>query len=100
MASEDEISAPTRLVCGMLAGLIAQSMTYPIDVVRRRMQVGTPYRGILHAFTDIAKNEGVRKGLYKGLSMNWLKGPVSVSISFTVNDYLKGKMYKYYGKKS
>merc|ERR1712146_350007 len=83
------MGATNRLLCGMFAGLIAQSATYPIDVVRRRMQVGAPYKGILDAFTSIATKEGLRKGLYKGLAMNWLKGPIAVSISFTVNDWLK-----------
>jgi len=86
---EREIDAATRLVLGGFAGLVAQSATYPLDIVRRRMQVHQPpYRSIAAALTDIVRNEGWRT-LYKGLSMNWIKGPISVAISFNVNDYIK-----------
>ncbi len=69
-----EISTSYRLVCGGLAGLVAQSATYPLDIVRRRMQVQAhQYNGIWDAITQILSKEGWR-GVYKGLSMNWVKG--------------------------
>jgi hypothetical protein len=33
-----EVSVITKLVCGGLSGLVAQSLTYPLDVIRRRQQ--------------------------------------------------------------
>ncbi|MCO5570196.1 hypothetical protein L7F22_023914 [Adiantum nelumboides] len=40
LANEDgEISTVRKLSCGALAGSISQTLTYPLDVLRRRMQV-------------------------------------------------------------
>uniref|UniRef100_A0A3Q3KNU0 Solute carrier family 25 member 42 n=1 Tax=Monopterus albus TaxID=43700 RepID=A0A3Q3KNU0_MONAL len=79
-----------RLAFGACAGLIGQSASYPLDVVRRRMQTagvtGSSYRTILGTMREIVTGEGVICGLYKGLSMNWLKGPIAVGISFTTFD--------------
>jgi len=90
---EDEkaIGTITRLVCGATAGLVAQTATYPLDIVRRRMQVQgaqLEYNGVLDALQRIHAQEGVR-GLYKGVSMNWIKGPIAVAVSFTANDLIK-----------
>lgn len=33
------LTLPAKLLCGGLAGAIAQSFSYPLDVTRRRMQL-------------------------------------------------------------
>jgi solute carrier family 25 (mitochondrial phosphate transporter), member 23/24/25/41 len=64
-----------KLSCGALAGSISQTLTYPFDVLRRKMQVtgmkggGAKYNGALHALSVIVKTEGVQ-GLYRGLWPN------------------------------
>ncbi|GMT28506.1 hypothetical protein PFISCL1PPCAC_19803 [Pristionchus fissidentatus] len=77
-------SAPFLMIFGATAGLIGQSCSYPLDIVRRRMQTGRVPNGmgVLALLSHIAREEGIR-ALYKGLSMNWLKGPISVGVSFT-----------------
>lgn len=79
-----------RLVFGACAGLIGQSASYPLDVVRRRMQTagvtGHTYSTVLGTMREIVAEEGIVRGLYKGLSMNWVKGPIAVGISFMTFD--------------
>ena len=105
--TDAELPTMWRLGCGGLAGLLSQSATYPLDIVRRRMQVASAssqhthdYKGVIDALRKIAQSEGVARGLYKGLSMNWLKGPVAVAVSFTVNDTLKGKIRRWHNSDS
>ncbi|KAG8594877.1 hypothetical protein GDO81_001349 [Engystomops pustulosus] len=79
-----------RLLFGACAGILGQSASYPLDVVRRRMQTagvtGHTYSTILGTMKEVVSEEGLIRGLYKGLSMNWVKGPVAVGISFTTFD--------------
>ncbi|XP_029286345.1 mitochondrial coenzyme A transporter SLC25A42-like [Cottoperca gobio] len=89
-----------RLAFGACAGLIGQSASYPLDVVRRRMQTagvtGSSYGTILGTMREIIKNEGVIRGLYKGLSMNWLKGPIAVGISLSTFDMTHNLLLKFH----
>jgi len=50
---------------------------------------GGEYRGVGHALRSIYLFEGVANGLFKGLSLALLKGPVQSAIGFAVNDYAK-----------
>lgn len=58
------------LTAGAIAGMPAAYLTTPADVIKTRLQVearkgDTNYRGIVHAFTTIAREEGPR-ALFKG----------------------------------
>ncbi|KAK7057219.1 mitochondrial carrier domain-containing protein [Favolaschia claudopus] len=92
-------SVARKLTCGALAGSISQTLTYPFDVLRRKMQVtgmkssglGIKYTGAIDALQGIVRTEGVR-GLYRGLWPNLLKVAPSIATSFftyeLVKDYL------------
>jgi len=140
------------MIAGGVSGLVAQSMTYPLEVTRRRMQTigivptsgseaavailggavdtstaqtsiriaeehvliaptsrsgsitsasSGPYSNspsmtnkppsMYRTMRQLAKEQGIR-GFFKGVSMNWVKGPVAFSISFTTFDLVQGMM--------
>ncbi|GFO41740.1 mitochondrial coenzyme a transporter slc25a42 [Plakobranchus ocellatus] len=83
-----------RMYCGAIAGMVGQSASYPLDIVRRRMQTAcltghsVDYSSIMSTVRSVLAEEGAR-GMYKGLSMNWIKGPLAVGVSFSTFDTLK-----------
>ncbi|KAK3825409.1 MAG: mitochondrial carrier domain-containing protein [Benniella sp.] len=91
---ETSPSISRKLACGALAGSFAQTVTYPLDVLRRRMQV-TQMDGVSYKYSStwdgvkkIIKHEGVR-GLYKGMVPNYLKVAPAISISFVAYEQCK-----------
>lgn len=87
-----------KLACGALAGAISQTLTYPFDVLRRKMQVrgmgtalGPQYNGALHALVMIVRNEGVG-GLYRGIWANLLKVAPSIATSFFTYEFVKERI--------
>lgn len=84
-----------KLVCGSVAGLLGQTFTYPLDVVRRQMQVqrlsassSAELKGTMETLVMIMQKQGWKQ-LFSGLSINYLKVVPSVAIGFTVYDLMK-----------
>lgn len=64
----ESTSALETVVCGGTAGLVARFFIAPLDVLKIRLQLQSTerrYRGIVHGFRTIVREEGVR-GLWKG----------------------------------
>jgi solute carrier family 25 phosphate transporter 23/24/25/41 len=90
-----------NLLLGAIAGGTAALLTYPSDVVRRRIQllgsgsdmvqgmVGKPT--IAACVRAIVQKEGV-PGLYKGLNACLLKVMPSMAISFTIHEQLRHRL--------
>jgi len=84
---ETSPSSAAKLLSGALSGGLAQTCTYPLDVLRRRFQVNTmpgmgyQYTSLLGAIRQIMVQEGV-KGFYKGLTPNLLKVAPSMAANW------------------
>jgi len=76
-----------KLAAGAISGAVAQTCTYPFDVLRRRFQInsmsgmGFQYTSITHAIRTILAQEGIA-GLYKGIMPNLLKVAPSMASSW------------------
>lgn len=82
--------------CGAVSSTCGQLASYPLSLVRTRMQAqasvkGAPQLSMTDLFQNILTQEGV-PGLYRGLSPNLLKVIPAVSISYVVYEYMRKVM--------
>ncbi|OWF51841.1 graves disease carrier protein-like [Mizuhopecten yessoensis] len=87
---------PAKVVFGGIAGAMGQTLAYPLDVVRRRVQLARMLpdsdkyrRRWYQILIMIYKEDGVPRGLYRGMSINYLRGAPMYAVSFTMNEILK-----------
>jgi solute carrier family 25 protein 16 len=82
-----------ELTTGAVAGFVSQTVSYPLEVIRRRMQVG----GVIgdgHRMTmvevgkKIFQEKGYR-GFFVGLSIGWVKVVPMAATSFFVYERMK-----------
>lgn len=99
------VSPSTFFMTGALAGLCAQSVVYPLDVIRRRIQMDTV---TVTSAESAAKGTGVRlytwlamrsvvekegfRSLFAGILPTMLKVAPAVSISVVTRDAILGKL--------
>lgn len=90
-----QLRAGAELTSGAVAGLASQTASYPLEIIRRRMQVGGAV-GDGHRLTmaETAKRvflERGWRGFFVGLSIGYLKIAPLTATSFFV--YERGKYY-------
>ncbi|KAM7526476.1 hypothetical protein LguiA_016378 [Lonicera macranthoides] len=79
----------TSIATALVSAAIATLMCYPLDTVRRQMQMkGTPYKTFFDAIPGIVERDGLR-GLYRGFVPNALKTLPNSSIKLTTFDTIK-----------
>ncbi|ELW68318.1 Mitochondrial thiamine pyrophosphate carrier [Tupaia chinensis] len=82
-----------NLLCGSGAGVISKTLTYPLDLFKKRLQVGgfeqaraafgqvRSYRGLRDCAKQVLREEGAQ-GFFKGLSPSLLKAALSTGFMF------------------
>lgn len=100
LTHEEDLPIVIKLSCGSIAGAVAQTGTYPLDVVRRRMQMKGAtgelfkYNSTWHAFNVVVRTEGLG-GLFKGMWPNLLKVAPTIGIQFAVYEVSKTTLRNY-----
>jgi solute carrier family 25 protein 16 len=81
-----QLSGPFELLSGASAGLISQTVSYPLEIIRRRMQVG----GVVGDGHKLGIGETARRiwldrgwrGFFVGLTIGYMKVVPMVAVSF------------------
>nr|XP_033796441.1 graves disease carrier protein isoform X1 [Geotrypetes seraphini] len=84
-----------NLLCGGVAGAVAQTISYPLDVTRRRMQLAAILPDsdkcltMVQTLKHVYKQYGIRRGFYRGLSLNYIRCIPSQAVAFTTYEFMK-----------
>ena len=101
-----------RLLSGMITGGIGSMISCPLDVVRTRMQADSGlvcttsnrymtglrrgkvvrYHGMISAFVTIGREEGLRRGLYRGASVTVLRASLLNGAQLASYDTFKKRL--------
>ena len=82
------------LLCGSFAGFASSTVTFPLDVVRRRLQLdgqkgqSKEYGSYLGTFRSIYRRQGLG-GFYQGILPEYYKVIPGVAIAFCIYECTK-----------
>ncbi|PVH93231.1 mitochondrial deoxynucleotide carrier [Periconia macrospinosa] len=86
---------------GVLASVLSKSAVYPLDTIRKRLQVQGPmrsryvhrnipmYTGVVSTLSHIWKHEG-RRGMYRGLTVSLLKAAPASAVTVWTYERVMG----------
>lgn len=86
------------LACGSMAGFLSSTATFPLDLVRRRLQVqgqggrAKQYHSYGACFRSIWAHDGLR-GLYSGILPEYYKVIPGVAIAFATYELMKKALH-------
>lgn len=100
-------SSVDHFICGSASGFFAKLIVYPIDVVKKRLQVQgfeearqsfgvvRKYNGVFHCIYVSFRDEGTQF-LFKGLSPSLIKSSAVAGINFCVYEYCCLSLIRYH----
>lgn len=98
-----ELSFFLKFGLGVVSGLLGQSLTYPLDTIRRRLQLhhalgmrqDIKYNGVIDCWRQIVTRESSGyRALYRGLTVNAFKTSICAGVQFIVYDWLQASVLK------
>ncbi|CAG2116892.1 unnamed protein product [Medioppia subpectinata] len=90
------------LICGAIAGFASKLTVYPLDLIKKRLQVEgfqkarqgfgaqTSYKGVIDCIVKIVRQESVL-AFYKGLTPSLMKAAATTALNFSLYE----NVYKY-----
>ncbi|KAF2428655.1 mitochondrial carrier [Tothia fuscella] len=88
-----QLKAWAQLTAGGVAGFVSQTVSYPLEVVRRRMQVGgvvgDGHRLSMREVSKLVWKERGFRGFFVGLGIGYVKVVPMVAVSFFVYERAK-----------
>ena len=88
-----------NLFIGAAAGAIGQTVSFPFDVVRKRMMIRDDngnklFTSMSECFVKTYKNEGIG-GFFRGIGINMVKIVPYSALQFTINEEAKNAFVKF-----
>ncbi|KAL4444876.1 hypothetical protein ABPG77_003926 [Micractinium sp. CCAP 211/92] len=84
-----DIDPQAALLFGAVAGVLSASLTYPLEVARRRMMAGAPHPNVAAALATIARTEGPG-ALFNGVLLSAvIKQAPQMAITFATYEMAK-----------
>ena len=86
---QGKIKTQWKLLCGAIAGFVSQTVSYPVDTIRRRLQLQGGlgrseklYKNAWSCAYSIFQKEGI-SAFYHGLTTNLMRAAPNTAIQFT-----------------